>query len=53
MRDLLVAVLSGVKSDNINYNMTLKGLVSTLKDLKEEDEKKTLDEVLEENVEAK
>jgi hypothetical protein len=37
-----------VKSDNVNFEMTLKGLVSTLSELKEEDEKKTLDEVLEE-----
>ena len=42
-----------VKSDNVNFEMSLKGLVSTLSDLKEEDEKKTLDEVLEEKVEAK
>ena len=42
-----------VKSDNVNFEMTLKGLVSTLSELKEEEEKKTLDEVLEETVEAK
>jgi hypothetical protein len=53
LRDLIVSVLGMVKSDNVNFEMTLKGLVSTLSDLKEEDEKKTLDEVLEEKVEAK
>jgi hypothetical protein len=53
LRDLIVSVLGMVKSDNVNFEMTLKGLVSTLSELKEEEEKKTLDEVLEETVEAK
>lgn len=35
LRDMVVALLSGVKGDNLNLNLTIKGLVSSLKELEE------------------
>lgn len=36
LRDLLLGVLGNVRSDNINFNMTIKGIITTLKELEDE-----------------
>jgi hypothetical protein len=50
VRDLVVSILGHVRTDNVNFDMTVKGLIVALKDLREVEQKKTLDEALEEKL---
>jgi hypothetical protein len=50
VRDLVVSILGSVRTDNVNLDMTVKGLIVALKDLREVEQKKTLDEALEEKL---
>lgn len=46
LRDLIVGVLKSVTSNNVNYAMTIKGIVASLEELKDETEvKPTLEEI--------